>query len=70
MMEKNLLSGALLIIHSIYAQENKNATEIVDPFEADDDLRFAADSFCRDYTLANPLAKTVVLPYKKNCHYW
>lgn len=48
----------------------KNATKIIDPFEADEDLRYAADTFCREYTLANPLAQKIVLPYKPDCHFW
>jgi hypothetical protein len=42
----------------------------VDPFEADGDLRFAADTFCREYTLSNPTARTISLPYKPDCHFW
>lgn len=50
---------------------SKNETaEIIDPFEADEDLRYAADTFCREYTLANPLAQKIVLPYKPDCHFW
>lgn len=43
----------LSILHIILADETKKsntttaATEIEDPFEADGDLRFAADTFCR-----------------------
>lgn len=61
-----------LFFNVVCAADDKksNVTEIIDPFEADEDLRFAADTFCRDYTLANPLAQKVVLPYKKNCHFW
>jgi hypothetical protein len=43
---------------------------VVDPFEADGDLRYAADTFCREYTLSNPLAQKIVLPYKPDCHFW
>lgn len=62
----------ILILHAVFAADDKksNTTEIIDPFEADEDLRFAADTFCRDYTLANPLAQKIVLPYKKDCHFW
>ncbi|XP_070499511.1 uncharacterized protein [Chironomus tepperi] len=51
------------------AKASNNGT-IIDPFEADGDLRYAADTFCREYTLANPLAQKIVLPYKPDCHYW
>jgi hypothetical protein len=30
--------------------KSTNVTEIIDPFEADEDLRYAADAFCREYT--------------------
>lgn len=51
--------------------ESKNETApIVDPFEADGDLRFAADAFCREYITANPRGQKVALPYKPNCHFW
>ncbi|KAG5679287.1 hypothetical protein PVAND_008866 [Polypedilum vanderplanki] len=52
------------------AVDSKNETKIIDPFENDDDLRFAADTFCREYTLSNPLGRTIALPYKPNCHFW
>jgi hypothetical protein len=52
------------------AEKNETAEVITDPFEDDGDLRFAADQFCRDYTLANPTAPTISLPYKPDCHFW
>lgn len=33
------------------------------------DLRYAADAFCKEYTLNQPMGK-IVLPYKPNCHFW
>ena len=56
---------------SLVLAESKNATAevITDPFEEDDDLRFAADTFCREFTLSNPQGK-IALPYKPNCHFW
>jgi hypothetical protein len=52
------------------SSQNETAAIIVDPFEADGDLRYAADSFCREYTEANPNARIVALPYKPDCHFW
>jgi hypothetical protein len=48
----------MLLFSTLAAEETtKNSTTSaipVDPFEEDEDLRFAADSFCREFTLANP----------------
>lgn len=50
--------------------ESKNETAVItDPFEDDEDLRFAADQFCHDYALADPRGK-IVIPYKPDCHFW
>lgn len=49
---------------------DKDKKEIIqDQFEEDEDLRFAADTFCHDRALADPSGK-VVLPYKPDCHFW
>jgi hypothetical protein len=68
-----ILGAICVILCSLSAQaaeQNETAAVITDPFEDDEDLRFAADQFCREYTLANPTARTISLPYKPNCHYW
>lgn len=49
--------------------QTTTAAPVTDPFEADFDLRYAADTFCREITIANPQGK-IVLPYKPDCHFW
>jgi hypothetical protein len=71
-----LLLGLVFFISASYAADEDKAsnatttTEIYDRFEDDADWRFAADAFCNEYTLSNPLAQKIVLPYKKNCRFW
>ncbi|CRK95588.1 CLUMA_CG009048, isoform A [Clunio marinus] len=69
MREQVISFFVLLVVVSATQTESKNETVITDPFEDDNDLRFAADTFCREFTLANPMGK-IVLPYKPNCHFW
>lgn len=54
----------------VNATSNNETALLLDPFETDGDLRYAADTFCREYTLANPLARKIVFPYKPDCHFW
>lgn len=55
---------------TVLAQQANNETAVLtDPFEEDNELRYAADTFCREYTLLNPMGK-IALPYKPNCHFW
>lgn len=55
---------------TVLAQQSNNETAVVtDPFEEDNELRYAADTFCREYTLLNPQGK-IALPYRPNCHFW
>lgn len=58
----------VLMALAVQAAE-KNETAITDPFEDDEDLRFAADEFCQQYVLSNPQGK-VAIPYKPDCHFW
>lgn len=64
-----MICVALLAVVAAQADAKNETKVITDPFEDDEDLRFAADTFCRDYSLANPQGK-IVLPYKPNCHFW
>lgn len=72
----SLFLGIFLIVKFIsfgatFGESTKNDTmKIADLFENDENLRYAADTFCRDYTLSNPLARKIVLPYKPDCHFW
>lgn len=50
--------------------QNETAKAITDPFEDDEDLRFAADTFCREYTLGNPRGSRISIPYKPDCRFW
>jgi hypothetical protein len=43
--------------------QTNSTSAIVDPFEEDSDMRFAADRFCNLFILSNPMGK-IVLPYK------
>jgi hypothetical protein len=40
----------IFFIFLVAQVKSMNNTEIVDVFEADEDLRYAADAFCREYT--------------------
>lgn len=64
------LCVAFCLFNVAAAADSKNETIILDPFEEDGDLRFAADSFCKEYTLSNPRARKIALPYTPDCHYW
>lgn len=60
----------MLFVSLIAKARSQNETTIItDPFEDDEDLRFAADTFCLEYALSNPMGK-IALPYKPNCHFW
>jgi hypothetical protein len=59
-----LNEGAILFIILIGSVKSENnETIIVDPFEEDADLRYAADKFCNLFILSNPMGK-IVIPYK------
>jgi hypothetical protein len=66
-----LFSGAagVFFIFLIVQVKSLNETAITDPFEDDEDLRYAADAFCKEYSTMQPMGK-IVLPYKPNCHFW
>lgn len=59
-----------MICSLVVQVRSANDTEVItDPFEEDGDLRYAADQFCHEFSLANPMGK-IVIPYKPNCHFW
>lgn len=59
----------ILTLSAKAESQNETVAVVTDPFEDDEDLRFAADTFCREYTLSNPMGQ-LSLPYKPNCHFW
>jgi len=66
---------AVICLASVLAEDNKNETttaeEFGDPFEVDFELKLAADDFCRDRALADPMLK-IAIPYlgEGGCHFW
>lgn len=58
------------MVFVVLNESGADAQNETDPFEADEDLRFAADTFCREYTLGNPRGSRIVIPYKPDCRFW
>lgn len=64
-----LLEALIVLVWSATVLASNETAVVTDPFEENDELRYAADTFCHEYTLLNPAGK-IALPYKPNCHFW